>query len=163
PTPLAVGDRFQPFSDTNYAGSFSSLSLPPLAAGLDWTNKLLVDGSIEVFTPPPVDRFWTNVLGGNYDVAANWLSNAVPLPQDTANFTSNASYQVAWPASALAANAAFNAGSGTVTQAIGAASWTLTNSYVVGRDSVASAAVSHTSGRLNVTNSAHTARLIVGQ
>src|SRR5206468_405441 len=106
---------------------------------------------IEVILSPPAERFWTNVAGGNYDVAANWLSNAVPFPQDTANFTSNASYQVDWPASALAGNAIFNAAGGAVTQAIGAISWTLTNSYVVGRDSVATAAVSHTSGRLNVT------------
>jgi hypothetical protein len=48
-TPLAAGDRFQLFSAATYAGSFTSLALPPLDAGLDWTNKLLVDGSIEVF------------------------------------------------------------------------------------------------------------------
>ena len=162
PTTLATGDRFPLFSATNYAGSFSSISLPPLAAGLDWTNKLLVDGSIEVFTLPPADRFWTNALGGNYDVAANWLSDVVPFPQDTANFTSNASYQVAWPASALAANAFFNASGGAVTQAIGAASWILTNSYVLGQNPGATAAVTHVSGSLRVTNAVGTAQLKVG-
>jgi len=48
PTTLATGDRFPLFNATNYAGAFASLALPPLAPGLSWTNKLLVDGSIEV-------------------------------------------------------------------------------------------------------------------
>ncbi|PWU12570.1 MAG: hypothetical protein C5B50_21250 [Verrucomicrobia bacterium] len=162
-TALAVGDRFQLFSATSYSGSFYALSLPPLTTGLDWTNKLIVDGSIQVILSPPTDRVWTNIAGGNYDVAANWLSNTVPASQDTANFISNATYRVDWPSSALAANAVFNAGGGSVTQAIGGSSWTLTNSYVVGRDPAATAAVNHISGRLNVTNSAATAQLIIGQ
>ena len=48
PSALTSGDRFQLFSATAYTGSFSSISLPPLGAGLTWTNKLAVDGSIEV-------------------------------------------------------------------------------------------------------------------
>ena len=163
PTPLAAGDRFQLFSASGYFGSFTTISLPPLAAGLAWTNKLLVDGSIEVILSQPGERFWTNVAGGSYNVAANWLSNALPAPQDNANFTSNASYQVDWPASALTANAVFNAGGGVVTQAIGAFTWTITNSYVLARDSLTAAEVAHTTGTLRVTNSQNTARLIVGQ
>ena len=54
-----------------------------------------MDGSIEVFTPPPAERFWTNPAGGNYDVAANWLNNFPPRPQDNANFTNSATYQAA--------------------------------------------------------------------
>jgi hypothetical protein len=50
-----------------------------------------------------------------------------------------------------------------VTQTVGPFAWTLTNSYVVGRDSSATAAVTHASGTLRVTNSQSTARLIVGQ
>src|SRR5439155_16344911 len=103
-------------------------------SGMD--QGMALDDLIISFSPqfPPTDRFWTNALGGNYNVAANWLSNAVPLPQDTANFTNEASYQVDWPLSAITANAIFNAGSGTVTQAIGASSWTIANNYVVGKD-----------------------------
>jgi T5SS/PEP-CTERM-associated repeat protein len=48
PTALGFGDRFKLFDATSYAGSFSSSNLPPLGSGLNWTNKLLVDGSIEV-------------------------------------------------------------------------------------------------------------------
>jgi GH25 family lysozyme M1 (1,4-beta-N-acetylmuramidase) len=112
---------------------------------------------------PPADRFWTNALGGNYNVAANWLSNAVPQPQDTANFTNETTYQVDWPASAVAASAIFNAGSGTVTQAIGASSWTIANNYVIGKDAVATAAVTHITGTLLVTNSAGTAQFKAGE
>jgi len=44
----AAGDRFRFFNATVLAGSFLSILLPPLSPGLNWTNKLLVDGSIEV-------------------------------------------------------------------------------------------------------------------
>ena len=47
-TPLAVGDRFTLFNATNATGSFSSTALPPLAPGLAWTNRLAVNGSIQV-------------------------------------------------------------------------------------------------------------------
>src|SRR5262249_12521465 len=43
-----LGDRFPLFNATSYAGSFSSLTLPPVPLGLAWTNKLLLDGSFEV-------------------------------------------------------------------------------------------------------------------
>jgi T5SS/PEP-CTERM-associated repeat protein len=162
PDALTAGDAFRLFAASSYAGSFSTLSLPTLDPGLAWTNKLLVDGSIEVVISRS-NRFWTNVLGGSYQVAANWLDNVVPLPPDDAYFTNNAGYQVSWSADAIGANAFFNAGSGTVTQAIGAASWTLTNSYIVGQDSAATAAVTHVSGSLFVTNSAGTAQLKVGE
>jgi len=115
--------------------------------------------------PPiaPGDRFWTNAAGGNYHVAGNWLSNLVATAQDNANFTNNASYQVNWTADASVSNAFFNARSGTATQAIGGFAWLLTNSYIVGRDSGATAAVTHASGSLRVTNSAGSARLVVGE
>ena len=47
-TPLAVGDSFTLFNATNATGSFSSTALPPLAPGLAWTNRLAVNGSIQV-------------------------------------------------------------------------------------------------------------------
>ncbi len=46
---LAAGDRFQLFTAPGYSGSFSTLSLPTLAAGLSWkTDRLTIDGSITV-------------------------------------------------------------------------------------------------------------------
>jgi hypothetical protein len=39
------------FNATSLFGSFDSISLPPLAPGLFWLNRLLVDGSIEVVGP----------------------------------------------------------------------------------------------------------------
>ena len=63
-------------------------------------------------------------------------------------------------ADAFAANAYFNAGSGIVTQNIGSSSWTLTNSYIIGQDAAATAAVTHVSGSLRVTNAAGLAQLL---
>lgn len=48
PTALAPGDSFRLFSALSFGGGFSSVTLPPLPGGLTWTNKLLVNGSIEV-------------------------------------------------------------------------------------------------------------------
>lgn len=48
PTPLANGDSFKLFTASSYAGAFNSFSLPILPAGLMWTNKLLVDGTLAV-------------------------------------------------------------------------------------------------------------------
>ena len=76
---------------------------------------------------------WTDLYGVGASLFACFAAFA-PQAADNANFTNNASYQVNWTADATAANAYFNASSGTVTQAIGAAAWILTNAYVVGRD-----------------------------
>ncbi|MGH8245733.1 MAG: hypothetical protein ACREUU_04800, partial [Gammaproteobacteria bacterium] len=61
PAALTAGNNFKLFSATMYAGAFTSLHLPPLAPGLTWTNKLLMDGSIEVFAPPAIP-----MSSGNY-------------------------------------------------------------------------------------------------
>ncbi|HEX5223252.1 MAG TPA: hypothetical protein VFZ59_27075 [Verrucomicrobiae bacterium] len=53
PMPLSNGDKFHLFASPA-AGSFQSLTLPPLPAPLSWTNKLEVDGSIEVIAPPAI-------------------------------------------------------------------------------------------------------------
>ncbi|MEI7728453.1 MAG: carbohydrate-binding protein [Verrucomicrobiota bacterium] len=45
---LAAGDRFKLFSATNYTGTFAKTNLPALRPGLTWTNKLLLDGSLEI-------------------------------------------------------------------------------------------------------------------
>jgi T5SS/PEP-CTERM-associated repeat protein len=46
------GNSFKLFDATSYSGSFGSITLPELAPGLSWTNKLLVDGTIEVIGQP---------------------------------------------------------------------------------------------------------------
>lgn len=61
PTALESGDRFRLFSATDYKNVFPSLILPPLAPGLAWANKLVVDGSIEVIGIP---RFESIVHSG---------------------------------------------------------------------------------------------------
>src|SRR5262249_23523848 len=100
--------------------------------------------------PTFAQSIWTNTVGGNYNVAGNWLNNLVPGALDNAHFTSNASYQVTWTADAAAANAFFDASSGVVTQALGSRIWLLTNSYVVGQNAGSTATVVHASGTLRV-------------
>jgi hypothetical protein len=69
PTALAAGDRFSLFNASAYSGSFSSFTIPKPGAGLNWTNKLLVDGSIEVvpWSGPKIGSptlFGTNLVFG---------------------------------------------------------------------------------------------------
>ena len=63
PTALSAGDQFPLFSASSYGGSFSSITLPALGAGLTWTNKLLVDGSIQV-VGSAVPKFGNVALSG---------------------------------------------------------------------------------------------------
>jgi hypothetical protein len=60
-TAFAAGDNFKLFSATAYAGSFATLNLPPLNPGLGWTNKLSVDGSIEVISVPISQPKFSNI------------------------------------------------------------------------------------------------------
>jgi hypothetical protein len=75
PSPLLPGDPFKLFFASNFAGSFSSVTLPSLPGGLTWTNKLLVDGSIEVLgVPPAVQTLGASVLGVT-NATLNGLAN----------------------------------------------------------------------------------------
>ena len=108
------------------------------------------------------ERFWTNALGGNYNVAANWLGNLLPGAQDSVHFAGSGTYEVHWPGNLPSANAYFDAQSGTVTQTFGTW-WGVTNTYSVGRDPAALATAAHTAGALRITNSAGTARLLISE
>ncbi len=46
--PLTAGQRFELFVGDAYAGTFSAVSLPPLGAGLMWSNDLANSGTIQV-------------------------------------------------------------------------------------------------------------------
>jgi hypothetical protein len=109
--------------------------------------------------PTGGDRFWTNTLGGDYAVAANWLNGLVAGPADNANFTNDASYQVTWTSDAAVEQALFNAPGGTVTQAVGSATWLVTSRYLIGAAPAAAGNVTHSSGNLLVTNGAGSAVL----
>jgi hypothetical protein len=99
PTPLTTGNEFSLFSATSYGGAFTSLTLPALDTGLMWTNKLLINGSIQVvpFTPPQITSLshsGANFLfsgsggppGGTYHVLTT-TNLALPLPNWTAALT----------------------------------------------------------------------------
>lgn len=64
---FTAGDSFKLFSAAGgYAGSFSSVSLPALNAGLSWnTAQLAVDGSLTVVSTNPPATTGVNFSGGN--------------------------------------------------------------------------------------------------
>jgi autotransporter-associated beta strand protein len=52
---LAAGDSFRLFSAATYAGAFTNLALPPLAANLAWhTNTLATNGTLAVIVSRPL-------------------------------------------------------------------------------------------------------------
>ncbi len=79
---LAAGDSFTLFSSAAYAGSFSSIQLPPLTAGLKWdTSRLSVDGVIRVGTDAliasqPVDQS----VGQGVQATFSITTGGVPVP-----------------------------------------------------------------------------------
>jgi T5SS/PEP-CTERM-associated repeat protein len=80
PDALAAGDRFQLFPAGSYAGSFASLTLPPLGPGLRWATNLLVDGSIEVESlAPSVTTLPASGLGET-NATLNGAANPKGLP-----------------------------------------------------------------------------------
>src|SRR5262245_826944 len=91
PTALAVGNQFFLFNAGASAGAFSSIILPPLGPGRGWTNRLSVDGSIQVIaTSVPqfssISRSGTNLLfsgsggpgNGTYEVVTS-TNVTIPL------------------------------------------------------------------------------------
>lgn len=71
---LAVGDSFKLFNAASYNGGFTSITLPALAVGLTWTNKLAVDGTITV------------------------VSSVNPTPSNLTILNSGGSLILSWPA-----------------------------------------------------------------
>lgn len=77
---LTAGDHFVLFTATSFAGTFSSLTLPALLGGLAWTNKLHVDGSIEVVAipPPAVERQIFPLLGTGWKYLDDGTDQGTP-------------------------------------------------------------------------------------
>jgi len=69
---LAEGDSFPLFSANTYNGAFASLTLPPLAPPLTWSNRLTLDGSLLVaripVAPPLISNVVLNTNGTNLDL-----------------------------------------------------------------------------------------------
>jgi autotransporter-associated beta strand protein len=89
---LAAGDSFKLFDAASYSGSFDTVILPPLDAGLTWTNQLSTSGSIAVISTanPPV--FGAVSTSGNNLVMSG--SNGTP----NASFFTLAATNVTLPA-----------------------------------------------------------------
>jgi T5SS/PEP-CTERM-associated repeat protein len=82
PGALGAGDRFALFSAAGFSGGFTNVLLPPLAPGLQWTNKLGWDGSIEVaaYQPPPVAL---TILRSNGLLIVSWPTNGADYCLET--------------------------------------------------------------------------------
>jgi autotransporter-associated beta strand protein len=79
-SPLQVGDTFQLFAATNYAGEFPSISYPD---GYTFTNRLSLDGTIQVLTSPFVSPPTLSyaVSGGNW--VFSWPGSGFKLQTQT--------------------------------------------------------------------------------
>lgn len=70
---LAVGDKFTLFAGAIPANAFTMVTLPAPGAGLAWSNKLEVDGSIEVVSGgEPVERPTLSVATDGANITLSW-------------------------------------------------------------------------------------------
>jgi hypothetical protein len=74
---LQAGDVFKLFSATGYSGLFAVTNLPPLSAGLAWSNSTAVNGSIAVVAT--VSLVPTNILLGlsGTTLALSWPADHI--------------------------------------------------------------------------------------
>ena len=91
---LTAGVEFPLFNANSYGGGFASISLPPLDPGLTWTNKLLLDGSIQVLGPSlkfgAITLSGTNLLISGSGGPANsnyWVLTTTNLNVGLSNWT----------------------------------------------------------------------------
>ncbi len=75
---LQLGDTFTFFSAASYTGSFTTLNLPALNTGLQWSNNLVVNGTLIVVTNASLPAgTWTNDASGLWSTAANWAGGNI--------------------------------------------------------------------------------------
>jgi fibronectin-binding autotransporter adhesin len=94
PGALNTGDEFFLFNASSYIGSFSSITLPPLAFGLTWTNKLSLSGTIQVVGTAlkfsSITRAGTNLImsgSGGAAGATYYVLTTTNLSIGTSNWT----------------------------------------------------------------------------
>lgn len=109
------------------------------------------------------DRYFTNVLGGDFTNKTLWMTGVVPTVADNANFTNNVARKIDFTINATNANVFFNTVLGsTYTQNIGSATWYVTNQYMLGQNASTTGTVTQISGTLVVTNAGGTASIVIG-
>jgi len=92
PDELGLGDQFLLFDAPGFVGSFANITLPVLASGLAWTNKLSVDGTIEVVAGPVPTLYVTNMASLGPGTLRQALSDNLALGGGyTVLFSSNLS------------------------------------------------------------------------
>ena len=68
---LAAGQSFKLFSTGSYAGSFSTITLPALNAGLEWNTNNLTSGVLSVIGVSPAETM-SVTNSGNGQAQLNW-------------------------------------------------------------------------------------------
>src|SRR5438445_1241717 len=123
-------------------------------------RAIVVAGALFLPAARAATAYWQTTNGGTFNSPGNW-DTGLPGPLDTVIFASNATYQVNWAASATNQSAYFS--NGTVTCAIGNATWFLNKELVVGRGPGANGWLYHTNGTLIVTNTLGSGKISSGQ
>lgn len=72
---LARGNSYKLFAATNIAGGFNNVVLPALTAGLTWSNRLTLDGTILVVAASPIHL--TEVFTSSKALQFNWTNSNV--------------------------------------------------------------------------------------
>jgi hypothetical protein len=109
--------------------------------------------ALSVLPTHAVVRSWTNTLGGNWFVSANWSPNGVPSASDAVQITNNGTYSVLVATGAVSSFVlTIGGGSGTQTLIYGTSSgqYLLTNNSVVRANGVLTVTNSGLRGALTV-------------
>jgi len=96
------------------------------------------------------DLVWTNLAGGNWNLAANWSPNQVPAAADNAFITNSGTYVVASSANNTINSLTLGGESGTQTLSISGGTLTLTNTSTVGVNGILSLALGTLAGAGNL-------------
>jgi hypothetical protein len=86
---LNAGDTFTLFQSGSYGGAFTSVTLPPLFAGLAWnTNSLAINGTISVIsTVSPTITAISQLPDANFQISGNGLPGVNYQLLTTTNLT----------------------------------------------------------------------------
>src|SRR5205807_1703188 len=85
---LNAGDTFILFQSSSFGGSFNSITLPPLAAGLAWRTNSLTNGIISVIsTLRPTISSLTQLPDANFQISGAGLPGVNYQLSATTNLT----------------------------------------------------------------------------
>lgn len=115
------------------------------------------------FSSLAADRYFTNVLGGNFTNKTLWMTGIVPTNNDRVFFTNNTARQIDFTMNATNASVFFsNSVATTFTGNVASSTWYVTNQFAAALVSGSTSSFILTSGTIVVTNGAGTASVVAG-